>query len=151
MTLSINHLTIVIELKRLLQGSTEIPKGSLILTAADNIRNQANQPKNPQSQISFRGSLCFFPHSVLFCPTPPLQKRRSYNRSSCYVREAATYEEMGTNEEYFFLSSNSQLWWQWLINVPMFFLFCCIFSTENNEGISKAVAMKYSITTDLDF
>lgn len=31
------------------------------------------------------------------------------------------------------------------------FLFCCSFNTENNEGISKAVLMRYLITTDLDF
>lgn len=31
---------------------------------------------------------------------------------------------------------------------PYAVLFCCIFNTENNEGISKAVVMKYSIITD---
>lgn len=35
--------------------------------------------------------------------------------------------------------------------LPYAFLLCCSFNTENNNGISKAVLMRYLITKDVDF
>lgn len=105
MTLSFNHCNRKdVELKRLLRGSRNTKRKS-----NPDCSKPKSPQKNPQSGYLQGFIELIFPTNVLFCPTPPLQHQRSRTRSSCYIREAATYEEMGTKVEYFLLSSNSQL------------------------------------------